>query len=86
MFTCNSNALVTIKPIVSVVGHTLLVIFLAKCRCFCSCFSLSFSFKKKKGNGDVLVKEYKLPVMRITSSGDLTYNMVIIAKNAICCT
>ena len=32
-----------------------------------------------RGNGEMFVKGYKLPVIRYTSSGDLFYNVVIIA-------
>ena len=33
------------------------------------------------GNGKILVKGYKLPVIRLTSSEHLMYSMVIIANN-----
>ena len=36
-----------------------------------------------KGNGELLVKEYKLPFIRLTSSRDLMYSMVIIANNIV---
>lgn len=35
-----------------------------------------------EGNGDILIKGYKLPVRRLASSGDLMYSLVIIANNA----
>ena len=33
--------------------------------------------------GKMLVKRHKFPVIRITSSGDGIYSMVIIAKNTV---
>lgn len=33
------------------------------------------------GHAKILVKRYKLPLIRLTSSGDLTYSMVIIPTN-----
>ena len=36
-----------------------------------------------RGNGKTLVKGYKLPVVRLTCSGDLIYSMVIIANNTV---
>ena len=35
------------------------------------------------GNGKVLVKGYKLPVRRLTSSGDLMHSMVTITNNTV---
>ena len=35
------------------------------------------------GNGEIFVKEYKLPVTRLTKSGDLMYSMVIIVNNTV---
>lgn len=34
-------------------------------------------------NGEMLVKGYKLPVIRWVSSGDLMYSMVIITINTV---
>ena len=34
----------------------------------------------------MLVKEYKLPVIRCVSSGDLMYSIVIIVNNTVLCT
>ena len=36
-----------------------------------------------EGNGEILVKGYKLPVIRCTSSGALMYSMVIIANKTV---
>ena len=36
-----------------------------------------------EGNGEILVKIYEFLVIRVTSSGDLMYNMVIIANNTV---
>ena len=38
------------------------------------------------GNGEVLVKGYKLPVRRWISSGDLMYSIVTIVNNTVCYT
>ena len=35
------------------------------------------------GNGEILVKEHKLPVIRLTCSGNLTYSVVIIVNNTV---
>ena len=35
-----------------------------------------------EGNGEILVKRYKLPVIRV-SSKDLMYSMVIIGNNSL---
>ena len=34
-----------------------------------------------RGNGEILVKGYKLPVIRLTGSGDLMCSLLIIANN-----
>ena len=35
------------------------------------------------GNGGMLVKVYKLPVTRLTTSGAIMYKVVIIASNTV---
>ena len=42
--------------------------------------------RRDMGNGEILVKGYRLPVVRLTSSGDLIYSMVTTANNTTLCT
>lgn len=40
---------------------------------------------RSEGNREILVKGYKLSVIRLTNSGDLMYSMEIIANNTVNC-